>query len=104
MKLFDEVRAPLTLTPWKPPPGGCCTPGMTLSSELKSRPLSGISSARLLSMRLFNSSENSISGLTPWTVIVSALDADLELEVGFASALANTCASRVTVLNPEMSP
>ena len=71
MKLFDEVRAPPMLTPWNPPPARCCTPGITFSSELKSRPLSGSASMRALSTRLFNLSEYSISGDTPSTVTVS---------------------------------
>ena len=81
MKLFDEVRAPLMLTPWKPPPGRCWTPGVTLSSELKSRPLSGIASMRSVSTRLFSLSENSTTAETPSTVTVSDDGADLELEV-----------------------
>ena len=59
------------LTPWKPPPARCWIPGITFSSELKSRPLSGSASMRALSTRLFNLSENSISGDAASTVIVS---------------------------------
>ena len=86
MKLFDEVRAPLTLTPWKPPPGLCWTPGVTLSSELKSRPLNGIASMRCASTRLFSLSENSMTADDAFDGDGLRLRADLELEVDFGDA------------------
>ncbi len=54
---------------------------MMLSSELKSRPLSGIASMRLLSTRLFNLSENSITGDVALDRDRFGLRADLELEI-----------------------
>ena len=59
------------LTAMNPPPGSRVTPGVTASSELKSRPLSGTSVMRSVSTVLFSLSENSTSGDTPSTVIVS---------------------------------
>ena len=103
MKLFDEVRAPLTFTPWKPPPGWCCTPGMIPRSELKSRPLNGTSSIRLASIRLFNLSEYSMSGETPSTVIDSLCVPTSSRKSTFATAFAPTGASRLTVLKPASS-
>jgi hypothetical protein len=103
MKLFDEVRAPLMFTPWNPPPGRCCTPGMMLSSELKSRPESGISSMRALSTRLFNLSEYSTSGDTPSTVTVSDTAPTSSRKSVLATAFAVTGASRATPLKPASS-
>ena len=103
MKLFEVVRAPLTLTARKPPPGVCCTPGVMPSSELKSRPLSGICSMRCASTRLFNLSENSTSGDTPSTVTVSDMVPTSRRKSAFATALAASGVSRLTDLNPLSS-
>jgi len=103
MKLFDEVRAPPMLTPWNPPPARCWTPGITLSNELKSRPLSGSDSMRALSTRLFSLSEYSTSGETPSTVTDSETAPTSRWKSVFATEFAVTGASRMIVLNPASS-
>jgi len=91
------------LTARKPPPGSRWTPGVTASSELKSRPLSGMLSMRSLSTLLFSLSENSTSGLTPSTVMVSDCAPTSSLKSTFATALTATWTSRATVLKPASS-
>src|SRR3954468_11616860 len=91
------------LTARKPPPGSRCTPGVTPSSELKSRPLSGIESIRSLSTLLLSLSENSISGDTPSTVIVSDWVPTSSRKSAFATEFTATGTSRATDLKPVSS-
>ena len=91
------------LTDRKPPPGSRCTPGVTPSSELKSRPLSGICWMRWVSTLLFNLSENSTSGDAPCTVIVSDCVPTSSRKSAFVTVLTATCTSRAIVLKPVSS-